>query len=116
MTIERLASGNNILASGIKHNGVVTTAGLTADDTSQDAKGQAEQILKAIDRVLAHFGTSKGKLLTAQIWVSDIRFRPAVNEAWLAWVDPGALPARATVEAKLADPAILVEIQVTAAA
>jgi putative translation initiation inhibitor len=38
-----------------------------------------------------------------------------MNEAWDAWVSPGNPPARATVEARLASPDILVEIVVTAA-
>jgi len=116
MAIQRLKlDDNKLLSHGVMHAGVVTTAGIVADDIRADAKGQAEQILRTIDRVLAHFGTSKAKLLTAYIWVSDIRLRAAVNEAWVAWVDPAALPVRATVEAKLADPAMLVEIQVSAA-
>lgn len=115
MTIERLDAGNKIFSLGVKYNGVVTTAGVVADNLKADAKGQAQQILKTIDQVLGHFHTSKTKLLTANIWVSDIRHRAGVNEAWLEWVDQAALPTRATVEAKLADPAMLVEIQVSAA-
>jgi enamine deaminase RidA (YjgF/YER057c/UK114 family) len=38
-----------------------------------------------------------------------------MNEVWTKWVDPKNLPARACIEAKLADPAALVEIMVTAA-
>lgn len=116
MAIDRLDAGNQIFSLGVSYNGVVTTAGIVAEDLKLDAKGQAEQILKTIDRVLKHFGTSKAKLLTANIWVTDIRHRAGVNEAWLAWIDQAALPTRATVEAKLADPAMLVEIQVSAAA
>jgi enamine deaminase RidA (YjgF/YER057c/UK114 family) len=116
MQIERLDAGNKLFSLGVKYNGTVITAGIVADDLSLDAKGQAAQILSTIDRVLAHFGTSKAKALTANIWVSDIRSRALVNEAWSAWADQAALPVRATVEAKLADPAMLVEIQVTAAA
>jgi len=37
-----------------------------------------------------------------------------MNRAWDAWVTPGQAPARATVEARLADPAWKVEIVVTA--
>lgn len=114
-TIDRLDAGNKIFSLGVRYNGVVTTAGIVADDLNADARGQASQILKTIDRVLAHFGTSKHKLLTASLWVTDIRLRAAVNEAWMEWVDQAALPTRATVEAKLADPAMLVEIQVSAA-
>ena len=38
-----------------------------------------------------------------------------MNEVWCEWVDPENKPARATVQAEMARPAILVEIQVTAA-
>lgn len=115
MSIERHAPQGKLYCLGVAHGGVVTTAGLVADDLTQGPKGQAEQILKKIDAVLAHFGTDKSKLLTAQLWVSDIRTRGEVNEAWTAWVDANALPVRATVEAKLAVPEMLVEIQVSAA-
>lgn len=37
-----------------------------------------------------------------------------MNAVWDAWVVPGSTPARACVEAKLADPGIRVEIQVYA--
>lgn len=116
MSIQRLDAGNGLFSLGVAHNGVVTTAGVVADDLSKDAKGQAAEILRKLDAILAHFGSSKAKLLTANLWVSDIRYRGAVNEAWTAWVDKSALPTRATVEAKLAEPNMLVEIQVTAAA
>ena len=66
-------------------------------------------------RSLAKAGTSKSKLLAASIWVTDIRNRALMNEVWTSWVDPKNLPGRACVEAKLADPACLVEIMVTAA-
>jgi len=49
------------------------------------------------------------------VWVTDIRNRDEMNAAWTAWADPANLPARATVEAKLADPRVLVEIMVTCA-
>jgi enamine deaminase RidA (YjgF/YER057c/UK114 family) len=78
-------------------------------------KGQTEQVLKKIDSILAAAGTSKSKILSANAWVTDIRNRDEMNAAWTAWVDPANLPARATVEAKLADPRMLVEIMVTCA-
>ena len=40
---------------------------------------------------------------------------PGMNEVWDAWVVPGHTPPRATVEAKLANPACLVEIVIIAA-
>jgi enamine deaminase RidA (YjgF/YER057c/UK114 family) len=104
-----------ILSSAVEYGNTVYLAGLTADDQSQDAKGQAAQILANIDRLLGLCGSSKSKILTATIWVSDIRLRANMNEAWTAWADPKNLPARACVEAKMADPKCLVEIMVVAA-
>jgi enamine deaminase RidA (YjgF/YER057c/UK114 family) len=114
MTVTRQDS-SNLLSKCVSSGNLVMTAGLVPDDLSADIKGQTKQILTQIDKYLAAAGTSKSQIMYAQIWVSDITNRDALNEVWLAWVDPANLPARACVEAKLANPKILVEIQVTAA-
>jgi len=106
---------SSILSLGVEHGGTVYLAGIVAKDLSKDVKGQTKEILDEIDRLLAKSGTSKSKILTATIWVTDIRNRALMNEVWTAWVDPKNLPARACVEAALADPKGLVEIMVTAA-
>jgi enamine deaminase RidA (YjgF/YER057c/UK114 family) len=49
------------------------------------------------------------------IWLSDIRTFDEMNEAWDAWVAKDHMPARATVEAKLAGAQYLVEIAAVAA-
>ena len=69
-----------------------------------------------IDGLLAKAGTSKAKLLSANIWLRDIAHFAEMNDVWDKWVDPDNLPVRATVEARLATPELLVEIQVTALA
>ena len=104
-----------ILSSAVEYGDTVYLAGITADDQSKDAKDQAAQILATIDRLLGVCGSNKSKILTATIWVSDIRNRASMNEAWTAWADPKNLPARACVESKMADPKCLVEIMVVAA-
>ena len=104
-----------ILSSAVEYGNTVYLAGITADDQKQDAKGQAAQILAKIDSLLATCGSNKSKVLTATIWVSDIRNRPLMNEAWNAWTEGKNLPARACIESKMADPNCLVEIQVVAA-
>lgn len=114
MTIKRY-NPKKILCDASEYNGIVYTAGQVATDLGQDVLGQTEQVLKTIDAVLAQAGTGKSKILSANIWLSDIRNRDHMNKAWLAWVDADNLPARATVEAKLADPRMLVEISVICA-
>jgi enamine deaminase RidA (YjgF/YER057c/UK114 family) len=113
MTIKR-HEPSKILSKVVEANGFVFTAGVTADDPKQDARGQAQQILKEIDRLLKLGGTDKTKVVSATIWVSDIRHRDAMNEAWNAWTGGENLPGRACIEAKLADPRLLVEIAVIA--
>src|SRR3990170_3794552 len=103
-----------LLSLAVEHGDTVYLAGIVAKDLKQDVKGQTGQVLAEIDRLLARAGSSKSKILQATIWVSDIRHRGPMNEVWTKWVDAKNLPGRACIEAKLADPAALVEIMVTA--
>ena len=43
------------------------------------------------------------------------RLKPAMDEAWLAWMDAKSSPARATAEARLGSADTLVEIMCVAA-
>lgn len=106
---------SKIYSKVVEANGFVFTAGIVADDVKQDVKGQAQQILKEIDRLLKLCGTDKSKVVSATIWVTDIRNREPMNEAWNAWTGGENLPGRACVAAALADPRMLVEIAVVAA-
>jgi enamine deaminase RidA (YjgF/YER057c/UK114 family) len=54
-------------------------------------------------------------VISATIWLSDMDTFNEMNGIWDAWVTPGATPARACVEAKLAAPQFTVEIAVIAA-
>ncbi len=105
---------NKILAQAVEYHNFVYVQGVTAKDTGRDVRGQTTEVLAEIDRILEEHGTDKTRLLQAQIWVKDIRDRDAMNEVWSAWLPEGGAPARACVEANMADPRILVEIMVTA--
>lgn len=104
-----------ILSQAVEHGNTVYLAGVVAKNLDADVKGQTQEILKEIDRLLAKSGSGKAQVLQAQIWVTDIRNRAPMNEVWTAWTGGKDLPARACVEAKLADPRALVEIMVIAA-
>lgn len=113
-TIKRLHVGKR-MSEAVIHNSVVYLAGQVAEDTSRDIKGQTQEILATIDRLLSEAGSDKTRILQAQIFLTTIKDFAAMNEVWDAWAAPGHTPARATVEAKLAAPAYLVEIKVIAA-
>ncbi|MCC7276467.1 MAG: RidA family protein [Alphaproteobacteria bacterium] len=114
MTIKRIKPGPR-MSAGVVYNGVVYVAGQTATDTSVGVGGQTEQVLAKIDAILAEAGTDKSKLLSANIWLPDIGTFNEMNKVWDAWVSPGNTPARATVQAPLANPQLKVEIMCVAA-
>ena len=100
----------------VVYNGMVFVGGQTADDRSQDIRGQTVQTLAKIEKFLADAGTDKSRLLTAQIWIKDLeRDFAGMNEVWDAWTAAGAAPTRATAQCEMGAPDILVEIIVTAA-
>lgn len=106
---------SKIYSKVVEANNFVYTSGIVADDISKDVKGQTAQVLKEIDRLLKVAGVDKTKVISATIWLTDIRLRDAMNEAWNEWTGGQNLPGRACIEAKLADPRMLVEIAVIAA-
>lgn len=115
MSISRLKI-NARLAGATMHNNVAYLSGQVPDDRGQDCGGQTRQVLKKIDTLLAAAGTDKSKLLSAQIWLKDIGKDFAIlNEVWEAWLPAGSAPARATIQAEMASPEVLVEIMITAA-
>jgi enamine deaminase RidA (YjgF/YER057c/UK114 family) len=115
MSIKRFKVGQR-MSQGVSYGDTVYLAGQVADDPSQDVSGQTRQILTKIDGLLAEAGTDKSKLLSATIWITDMRTFDQMNKVWDTWVSPGNTPARATVEAKLARADLLVEIAVIAGA
>jgi enamine deaminase RidA (YjgF/YER057c/UK114 family) len=103
------------LSGAVEAAGLVFVAGQVPDDLAAGIEGQTREVLAKIDGLLARAGTNKSKLVWANVWVTDIRNREGMNAVWMKWMDPQNPPARATVEAKLADPRILVEIACVAA-
>jgi enamine deaminase RidA (YjgF/YER057c/UK114 family) len=114
MTIQRIEPGKR-LSQCVVHGDRVFLAGIVADNAKADVKGQTEEVLRKIDKLLAAAGSNKTQLLTATIYLPDMRNFAAMNAAWDAWIDTANTPARATVGAALANPELLVEIMVTAA-
>ena len=114
MAIERIQPGPR-MSQAVIHGNTVYLAGQIAANPVPSVARQTKQILGQIDKLLKAAGTSKAKLLTANIWLTDIRSFAEMNEVWDRWVSPGNTPARATVQSALARREALVEIMVTAA-
>lgn len=96
-------------------NGLVFLSGMVPENLEADATAQTSNVLAQIDAILAEVGISKGRIVDTIIYLADMADYNAMNTAWDLWVEEGQAPARATVEARLANPGWKVEIKVTAA-
>lgn len=114
MDIKRFHVGKTLSETAI-HNGTIYLAGQIAEDTTHNIEGQTREVLGHIDRLLAEAGSNKTRILMCQIFISDIKDINGMNAVWNEWVADGNSPPRATVEAKMVKPEILVEMVVTAA-
>ena len=115
MSIRRIGVGAR-MSQAVVHGDTVYLAGQVADQTAGKTwPSRRDEILAAIDKLLAEAGTDKTRLLSATIYLADISTFAEMNAVWDAWVAGGSTPARATVEAKLAAPAYRVEIACIAA-
>ena len=99
----------------VTYGNLVFLAGVTAPNASSDMLTQVRQVLDRIDGFLAEGGSDKHHILSATVWLADIRNISLMNEVWDEWVSKTSPPARATVEARLASPQLQIEIGIIAA-
>ena len=111
--IKRIGVGAR-MSEAVCYNGIVWVAGQVGTPGGTVAQ-QTADCLAEVDRILAAAGTDKTRILSTQIWLSDMATFAEMNSVWDTWVPAGNTPARATGEAKLATKDYLVEIIVTAA-
>ena len=115
MTIQRLESGPR-MSQVVIHGNTVYLAGVVAKAAAgKSVTEQTQDVLSIIEGLLEKAGSDKSKLLSATIYLTDIKTFADMNAVWDKWVSPGNTPARATVEAGLAAAPYNVEIMVTAA-
>jgi len=115
-TAIRRIDQNHRRARVVVHGDTIYLAGQCGDDMTGDAGQQTREALARIDRLLAEAGSDNSRLLSVQIWLSDMADFDAVNAVYDAWVVSGETPARCCGEVKLAVPGARVEIIAVAAA
>jgi enamine deaminase RidA (YjgF/YER057c/UK114 family) len=103
-----------VLSKVVEYHNFIYTSGIVPLDASGDIQAQTRDVLAQIDVLLELHGTDNTRLLQAQIWLKHMEDRAAMNHVWSAWLPEGLAPARACVQAVLADPNWLVEIMITA--
>lgn len=113
MSIQRLDVGPR-MSQAVVYGDTVYLAGQVNKDVA-DVTDQTAAVLKQIDGLLARAGSSKEKIVSATVYLADMKTFADMNKAWDVWVPAGHCPARTSLEAKLAAPEYLVEVTVVAA-
>ena len=113
-TIQRFQSSAR-MSGVVSYGDLLYLSGQVPTDLQVGIEEQTQQVLAKIEALLSLAGSNKGQLLSAQIWLKDIdRDFALMNSVWDAWLPASSAPARATVQARLARPEVLVEIMVVA--
>lgn len=104
------------MSQSVSHRGgTVYVSGQVADDRKSSITEQTRQVLAKIDALLREAGTTKSHLLSVNVFLPHITDFDEMNRIYDAWIDPSNPPARACLEARLADPDLRVEMTAIAA-
>lgn len=115
-TITRMETSERMSKIVIHNNTVYLCGQVGADsDGPTSMARQTENMLAKVDSLLEKAGSGRELILSATIYVRDMKDFAEMNEVWDSWVPAGHAPARACVEARMARPDLLVEISVIAA-
>jgi reactive intermediate/imine deaminase len=103
-------------SAGIRANGFIFTAGQVGTDprsgqlAGPDVTSQTRQTILNLQAILEAGGSSLDQLVKTTVFLADLRLFDAMNEVYKELI-PEPRPGRSTVEARLARPEILVEIE-----
>ena len=98
----------------VVHAGLVLAVAVAPDPVTPSLYEQTVKALARIDESLALCGTNKSRILSAIVYITDMKQKGEMNRAWDQWVDAKNPPMRACIGVELEAPHI-VEIVVTAA-
>ena len=112
--ITRFAGLTRTRSRAVAHDDLAFTVAVAPDPVSSSMYEQSAKALARIDESLALCGTDKSKILSAIVYIADIKQKGEMNRAWDEWVDTRNPPMRACLGVDL-EPPHIVEIVVTAA-
>jgi 2-iminobutanoate/2-iminopropanoate deaminase len=100
------------LSPGVRWGDVLYVSGQTAPEAA-GIEAQTRAVLEKLGAILRAGGSDYANVLRCGVYLSDIRTFEAMNAVYRQ-VFSSAPPARSTIECKMANPAILVEIDCVA--
>lgn len=107
--------GTGRMSRVVEHNDTLYLCGQTAKLDGDTIALQTRGVLKKVEDLLFKYGSDNEHILSVTIYLKDMSLFQGMNVIWDAWVKEGFEPARATVQAKMASPEILIELSVIAA-
>lgn len=114
-TISRWPGGAPGRSRTVRHGDTIYTVA-NARQTAAPFADQVTESLAMLDAHLRESGSSRSRLLSLQVLLTDIADRPEFDRHWLDWIgaDPDHWPQRACYQAALA-PGLLIELIAVAA-
>ena len=101
-------------SDSVVHNSTVYLVEVPSN-LDDNITAQTSNLLSSIENLLAQAGSDKTRLLMVTIYLADMADYDAMNTIWDDWLPMGSAPARACVQARLANPKYRVEMALTAA-
>ncbi|MFZ2855254.1 MAG: RidA family protein [Rhodocyclaceae bacterium] len=101
-------------SDAVAHGGTVYLVEV-AQTLDADIATQTREVLASVERLLLAAGSDKSRLLLVTLYLREMADYAAMNAVWDAWLPAGSAPARACIEAKLANPGYRIEAVVIAA-
>lgn len=111
--IDRLAGDIPTRSRAAVHGDLVMTVAVAPDPVPSSMYEQSVKALARLDESLALCGSDKSNILSAIVYITDIKRKGEMNRAWDEWVDMKNPPMRACIGVDL-EPPHIVEIVVTA--
>jgi enamine deaminase RidA (YjgF/YER057c/UK114 family) len=115
MIIQRFHVGKRMSEMAVCNKTVYLAGQVASKTIDSGIHEQTAEVLEQVERLLAEAGTDKTRILSCQIFLTDINHIEQMNQIWDSWVSLDNSPPRATVQTKLANPKWLIEVVVTAA-
>lgn len=113
--ITRTSPYAGLLHEVVVHNGTIYLAGIVSDDLALDMMGQAEDVMRQLETLLAAHGSDLSHILQATIYLCDLAQKPAFDEVWKRRIAAAHMPARAGIGVANLGPSVLLELVVVAA-
>lgn len=113
MDVKRLEAGTRS-SGAIIVGDMIYLGGVCGDMSLSRFEDQARDMIAKLETRLEHCGSDKHHLISATIYLKDMRYFDAFNQIWDAWIDRENMPTRCCVAVDLAFTDMLAEIVVTA--